>query len=417
MGRRSATLRTLFAQKDFRRLCTAQAFGGLGEWLATLALIALVWDRTGSAFASGTVLALRILPAALIGSVLCAIVDRFDRRRVLIACLAARACIYGSLPLVGGVAPVLALALAAEVATLAFAAARDATLPRLVSADSLPAANAISMASAFVAMPFGSGIFAALAWGQRALGRPGQELALFAAAVMMAKATVLIGRIARSTAATELPRAASAATAEPAGTFRAVLRADPVLRRVVIGGCIAACCGGALITLGLAYVRETLQAGEAAYGALLTTFCAGAVTGIVALQRARRHLARLFHLGVGVMGAILLGMAIFPSQAVAYGMGFGFGAAFVATFLGGITMLQERVHDGLRGRVFAFAHSGLRLAAVSVGLVAAWGARRLGAGDVLWTLDGTQIVLGAVGAVLLAAGGSLLARRTAPQRA
>src|SRR6266850_2456918 len=112
---RTKGLRALLSKHDFRRLVVSQIFGGMGEWLATLALIALVWDRTHSAVASGIVLALRILPAALVGGLLAAFVDRFDRKRVLIACTTGRALIYGTLPLVGGVAPVLGLALVAEV--------------------------------------------------------------------------------------------------------------------------------------------------------------------------------------------------------------------------------------------------------------------------------------------------------------
>src|SRR5207248_7562881 len=68
-------LRTLFGRRDFAKLCIAQVFGGMGEFLATLALIGFVYDRTHSAFLSGVVLASRILPAALIGSVLSAFVD------------------------------------------------------------------------------------------------------------------------------------------------------------------------------------------------------------------------------------------------------------------------------------------------------------------------------------------------------
>lgn len=403
-------IRSIYARRDFRRLAAAQVIGGLGEWLATLALIALVWDRTHSAFASGMVLALRILPAAVIGSVLSAVVDRFDRRRVLIATTAVRGCIYGSLPLVGGIGPVLGLALAAEVATLAYMAARDAALPRLVPAESLATANAVSMATSFGSMPFGSGLFAALAALQAALGKPGVGLSLFVSAGLLGWATVLLGRMASVAAAPVAP-----ATTSPAGrgSLRALLRADPVLRRVVVGACVAACCGGVLLTVGLAYVRGTLRAGPAAYSGLLTCFCFGAVAGIAALQRARHRMASVFHFAVGTMGAILLLMALFPSTAVGYLMGFGFGAAFVATFLGGVTILQERVHDQVRGRAFALAHSGLRVGAVAVGLVAAWGAKRLGAGAVLWRLDGTQVVLGAAGVALLAAAVALVRPRAA----
>lgn len=400
----AAGLRALMSARDFRRLCVSQLFGGLGEWLATLSLIALVWDRTHSAVASGVVLALRILPAAVIGSALGAVVDRFDRKRVLIACTAGRALIYGSLPLVGGVAPVLALALVAEIATLCYMAARDATLPRLVPAEQLASANALSLASSFASMPVGSGIFAGLIWLQGRVFHPGQAFALAASATFLFLATMQLGRMAASAGIPRTPKAGQRDAKAARAALRGILRADPILRRVVVGGTLVACCGGVLLTLGLAYVRETLNAGSAAYSALMTSFCFGAVAGVGAVQKARAHLPKVFHLGTVVMGGILLAMAVFPSTGIGIAAGFVFGGAAVAVFLGGITILQDRIDDTARGRAFAIAHSGLRVLAVGIGLLAAWAARALGRGDVVWTMDGTQVMLAVSGAVLFAVG-------------
>ncbi|MGZ4139154.1 MAG: MFS transporter [Actinomycetota bacterium] len=412
--RRFQGLRALFGKRDFRKLCIAQVFGGMGEWLATLALIGLVWDRTHSAFMSGIVLAARILPAALIGSFLSTVVDRFDRRKVLVACTAGRATIYGILPLVSGVAPVLALALLAEVGTLAYMSARDATLPRLVPEESLPTANALSMVSAFGSMPLGSAAYAALIWLTGRVGHPGQAFPLLAAAAMLYTATLLIGQIAAAAGIAVKPVVAREAGDEACKiSVRDVLRGDPTLKRIMIGGAIMACAGGSLITLGLSYVRDTLHASTAAYGGLLTAFCAGAVTGVVALHRARKHMTRVFQLGGAVMGIILFGMAIFPSTGVGFLMAYLFGTAVVATMLGLITILQQRVHDAVRGRVFTLAHSSLRIGAVLVGLLAAWGAKMLGAGDVFWTMDGTQVVLASTGVVLFLAAAWMLSQRAA----
>ena len=408
---RFTSLRALNRSRDFRTLCASQALAGLGEWLATLALIALVWEKTHSAIASGVVLAFRILPAALLGSWLGSLVDRLDRKRVLVACNAGRAVVYGALPIVGGLAPVLALALLAEVATIAYMSARDATLPRLVPREHLPMANAISMASAYGAMPIGSGLFALVTWM-----KPGIAFPLFLAAAIVGVATVLVGRV---NAHIDIVEHTPAGCPEPEKTtfregvraIRALLAADPVLKRVAIGAAVAATGGGAVLTLGLAYVRGTLRAGPGAYGGLLTAFCAGVLVGVAGLQRNRQHLHKLFHLGVAAMGGILLVMALFPSTPVGFGMGFVFGGAFVATFLGGITILQERVHDSLRGRAFALAHSGLRVSAVTLGVVAAWGAKLLGSQPrVLGTfrMDGTQIVFMAAGMFLLVAATFLL---------
>jgi dTMP kinase len=399
------SLGALFSNRDFRSLCHSQVLAGLGEWLATMALIALVWDRTHSALASGIVLVFRILPAAVLGSFLGSFVDRLDRKRVLVACTAGRAVVYGAIPLVGGIAAVLALALVAEVAALAYMSARDATLPRLIAKQDLPTANAISMASAYAAMPFGSGLFALMS-----LFRDPVALGLLVAGGLLGFATLIVGRINSHAVA-----AAQAAPGEPVDkpSFRAGMRAlreifrqDPILRRVVIGGSVAATGGGVIITLGLSYVRGTLHAGPGAYSGLLIAFCFGAVAGVAALQKGRGHLHKVFHGGVGAMGAILISMALFPSTAMGFGMGFVFGGAFMATFLGGITILQERIHDSVRGRAFALAHSGLRVSAVAMGVLGAWGAKMIGPASRsvgVFRLDGTQFVLGAVGLLLFAA--------------
>lgn len=408
VGRRFKAVRALLGAGDFRRLVTSQVIGGLGEWLATLAIISLVWERTHSAFVSGTVLALRLLPAAVITGFVGLLVDRFDRRRVLVACTAGRACIYGALPLVGGIAPVLALALVAEIATLAYVAARDAAVPKLVPTEHLAAANAIAMASAFGAMPVGSAVFAGLSWFQGRFFAPGVDMALLAASAMFATATLMLGRLASMAGGERVAK-----EDRQKGGLRALLAADPVLRRVVLGGTVVACCGGTLLTLGLAYVRETLHAGEWAYGALLSIFCAGAVVGVLAVQRARSVLPKIFHIGAGAMGSILLVMAIFPSTPVGFGMAFVFGGSFVATFLGGITILQDRVEESLRGRAFAIAHSGLRVGAVAVGLLAAWGAKHLGAGNVIGTMDGTQVMLALAGLMMVAVTAVMLVPRLA----
>jgi hypothetical protein len=103
------------------------------------------------------------------------------------------------------------------------------------------------------------------------------------------------------------------------------------------------------------------------------------------------------------MGGILVLMALVPRTGIGIAMGFVFGASFVVVFLGGITILQERIHDSLRGRAFALAHSGLRVAAVLMGVLAAWGARALGSEarslGVL-ALDGTQVMMGFAGLLL-----------------
>jgi hypothetical protein len=107
-------------------------------------------------------------------------------------------------------------------------------------------------------------------------------------------------------------------------------------------------------------------------------------------------------------------MAIFPVTGVAFLMAYLFGTAVVAAMLGLITILQERVHDAVRGKMFTLAHSSLRIGAVAVGLLAAWAAKMLGSGNVIWTMDGTQIVFCGTGLTLFLAAAWLLRGRIKP---
>ncbi|MBI2865980.1 MAG: MFS transporter, partial [Chloroflexi bacterium] len=70
-------------QRDFRLLCTTIALGGVGRWMETVVISWVVLERTNSAFLVGLVAAARF-SGSLLGPVGGLLVDRFDRRRLLI---------------------------------------------------------------------------------------------------------------------------------------------------------------------------------------------------------------------------------------------------------------------------------------------------------------------------------------------
>src|SRR5947207_13106415 len=79
-------LRGLFGVRGFRRLFAGQAVSGLGDWVATLAFIALAFDLTRNQTAVAIVLILRLVPpvfAAPVGGILA---DRLDLRLVMVTC-------------------------------------------------------------------------------------------------------------------------------------------------------------------------------------------------------------------------------------------------------------------------------------------------------------------------------------------
>ncbi len=146
----SSHRRRLPGGRPFHLILVGLATSALGDWLYNVALLALIFGRTGSATWVALTTAARVLPVVVLGPLGGVLADRHDRRAlmigadvirmVLMAALAAVAA--AGLPIV--LAPVLAaMATAAGTVTSPSVAASTA---RLVADDELQRANALRSA-------------------------------------------------------------------------------------------------------------------------------------------------------------------------------------------------------------------------------------------------------------------------------
>ncbi|CAM5744458.1 hypothetical protein SALBM311S_07709 [Streptomyces alboniger] len=71
--------------RDYRLLASGQLLSSLGDWFLLLAVPYYVLELTGSAMASGFSLAAGTVPALVLGPLAGALVDRWNRLRVMIA--------------------------------------------------------------------------------------------------------------------------------------------------------------------------------------------------------------------------------------------------------------------------------------------------------------------------------------------
>jgi len=158
------TYRELLAgNADFRRLWSGQVVSEIGDWLNNIAVLALALElagpeRQGRAVAVYAIA--RHLPLFVFGPVAGVIVDRTDRRRVMIAADCARAVLalgflvahaYSSLPVIYAVGASLFSASAF------FNAAKRATIPNLCrGADEMLAANSLSASTTAATIAVGS---------------------------------------------------------------------------------------------------------------------------------------------------------------------------------------------------------------------------------------------------------------------
>src|SRR4051812_36184001 len=86
--------------RSFRRLAAALAASQIGDWLYNVALAMVVFERTGSASWVALTTAARVIPIVALGAFGGVVADRFDRRRVMIACDVVRMGVMGALGIV-----------------------------------------------------------------------------------------------------------------------------------------------------------------------------------------------------------------------------------------------------------------------------------------------------------------------------
>src|SRR5258706_6169351 len=78
-------LELLRRNRNFRRLWLGQVVSQLGDWLDYIALVALLLQLTGSGTVVAGMLVARFLPSFVVGPLAGVVVDRLDRRRVMVA--------------------------------------------------------------------------------------------------------------------------------------------------------------------------------------------------------------------------------------------------------------------------------------------------------------------------------------------
>src|SRR5437868_13899745 len=90
----------LRSNRNFRLLFFGQTVSQLGDWFNAVAVFALLLDLTGSATAVAWMMIVQFLPVAVVGPLAGVVVDRVDRRRLMIATDVVRGCLILALLLI-----------------------------------------------------------------------------------------------------------------------------------------------------------------------------------------------------------------------------------------------------------------------------------------------------------------------------
>ena len=127
----------------FRNLFFATLCSSAGTLIAAVALTIDVQQRTNNGLWVGAVLVVEFLPTVIVGLLLGPLLDRLDRKSLMIAADAVRVGVFVALPFAPSAGWVVALAAVAGLANGFFRPAVYAGVPNLVPDHELPRANAL----------------------------------------------------------------------------------------------------------------------------------------------------------------------------------------------------------------------------------------------------------------------------------
>ncbi|MBA3948450.1 MAG: MFS transporter, partial [Acidobacteria bacterium] len=136
--------------RNFRLLWFGQLVSQLGDWFNTVAVYALLYEITGSATAVAGMMVVQFLPIAVVGPMAGVVVDRLDRRRIMIGADIVRGVAVLGLLLADSASTVWIAYAAIGVSVAAtgfFEPARSSAIPMVVAREDLVPANALSTAS------------------------------------------------------------------------------------------------------------------------------------------------------------------------------------------------------------------------------------------------------------------------------
>ena len=155
-----------------------QVVSATGDWLGFFAIVvaaARVGGGTPEAAVS-FVMTARIVPGLFLAPLAGVLVDRWNRKRVMMVCDLARAATLATLPFVDQLWQLVVASLVLEVFTLLWSPAKEASVPHLVPQDRLTIANSLSQFAAYGTIPLASLLYYALANVADSLsGLPGDE--------------------------------------------------------------------------------------------------------------------------------------------------------------------------------------------------------------------------------------------------
>jgi MFS family permease len=393
----------LFRNPGYARVFSAGLGSTAGSAIAGVCLIWLVWVDTDSALdiaLLGTSALVAGIAFSVFGGTL---VDRYDRRRLMILSDLARAAALAVVVIVlltwgFDLAVLLAASFVVGAFTVLFNPAEQSVVPALVATELVADANGLVRSSRSAIQFVGTSVGGALIVTVGALAGVGINVLTF-----VLSAALLTGMRVGSPrrAADQVGGGARAYFADVAAGFRWLYRAQGFFQ-LTLSATFFNFCSTVVGTFLVVFAAVVLHGSALVFAGLLAAEVAGVALGSLLVSRlhAVRWAGRAWTVPYGIVsGALAIVLALWPSIPSALGLLFALGLLGGFAGTAWLTAAQLLVPTELQGRYFGIDNLGsvAILPAAQVGgalLIETWGTQStyLAAG-ILWTIAGLVFLL------------------------
>jgi predicted MFS family arabinose efflux permease len=340
-------LRRVFLNRNYGLILAAYGLSLLGTNMSFLAIIALLYSRTGRALDVGVYTIVNIVAGVLSGPVAGAVADRLPRRRLMIVANLINGVLIGLLIFANQSLYVYAVGFLMTFVNRFFVASRMSMLPDLVQPAELVTANAHMTFASLLARIIGPAVAGLLV---AALG----PLPVFALDAL----SYILGAVLIALAPVREPRRQAAAAGGVAKEMMqgiSFLFVHRVLRYMVILGIVDRVFLSMLTPLLIGFVFARLAGGTKEYGLILSAASVGGVLGSYLAKRFEAWRVNRLNLaawGIALSGAVMLCFLLSRSVPLAAALYAGYHVVLFASIINIHASVQELTPDNMRGKVF-----------------------------------------------------------------
>lgn len=366
--------RKVLKNRNFMALWIGQAISGTGDWVIVGVLLASL-TKLSPTYGIPAMMVARFLPAFLFGFLAGAVVDRIQRKALLITCEISRCLLVFVLAFsTNNLAAICGLVFGIECFSLLFGPARDSSIPDLVGSEEVLTANSMMSTTTYLTMALGT-LIATVILGLASLIHkfplisyiaPSKDTFQNQFAFMVDALTFLASAMLLFTIS--FPRRKKEAGLTARSLMKDLkegfgfMRTDPLTRGILGVMIIGLIGGGSLYILGAPFAQQSMKAVDAKFTLLLSSLMIGVVFGAAftpwfSEKITPPHFFLKAIYGFGVMMIVLALIDFYPLSLVVIFLG---GTLLGYMLVTAYTLLHQNLEEEVRGRVFAAMNTIIR---------------------------------------------------------